>query len=164
VEGPVLAVINIPIDPVLRLGPLPIHWYGVAYVVAFFVGMRLTTPFLVSRGISEEAASSLYWWNIGVGLLGARLYFVVQQPNLGDYLRDPIRITAVWDGGMAFFGAVMACLLTTAVLASRRRLLVWVLLDAAAIFATLPQAIGRVGNIINGDILGAPSNLPWAVR
>jgi prolipoprotein diacylglyceryltransferase len=58
----------------------------------------------------------------------------------------------------------MACLLTTAVLASRRRLLVWVLLDAAAIFATLPQAIGRVGNIINGDILGAPSNLPWAVR
>jgi phosphatidylglycerol:prolipoprotein diacylglycerol transferase len=126
--------------------------------------MRLTTPFLVSRGISEEAASSLYWWNIGVGLLGARLYFVVQQPNLGDYLRDPIRIIAVWDGGMAFFGAVMACLLTTAVLASRRRLLVWVLLDAAAIFATLPQAIGRVGNIINGDILGAPSNLPWAVR
>lgn len=99
-----------------------------------------------------------------MGLLGARLYFVVQQPNLGDYLRDPIRIIAVWDGGMAFFGAVMACLLTTAVLASRRRLLVWVLLDAAAIFATLPQAIGRVGNIINGDILGAPSNLPWAVR
>ena len=158
------AVISLPFDPVLHLGPLPIHWYGLAYVLAFFVGMRLTTPFLRSRGVSEQQASSLYWWNIGVGLLGARLYFVVQQANLLDYLRSPIRIIAVWEGGMAFFGAVMACLLTTAVLAHKRRLRVWVLLDAAALFATLPQAIGRLGNIVNGDILGAPSNLPWAVR
>ena len=127
-------------------------------------GMQIATPFLRSRGVSEKTSSSLFWWNIGVGLVGARLYYVVQQPDLGVFVRDPIRIIAVWQGGMAFFGAVMACLVTTAVLAYRRRLPVWVLLDAGALFATLPQAIGRLGNIVNGDILGAPSTLPWAVR
>ena len=158
-----LAAITIPFDPILRLGPIPIHWYGVAYAVAFLVGMRLVTPFLTSRGISEKTAGSLFWWNIALGLLGARLYFVLQQPDLVEhYLTDPIRIIAVWNGGMAFFGAMMACVLTTAVFAYRRQLPVWLLFDAGALFATLPQAIGRVGNIINGDILGAPSTLPWA--
>ena len=158
-----LGVITIPFDPVFEVGPVPIHWYGVAYAVAFVVGMRIVTPFLLARGVSEKTSSALFWWNIAIGLIGARLYFVVQQPDLVDhYLTDPIRIIAVWDGGMAFFGAIMACVLTTAVFAYRRQLPVWLLFDAGALFATLPQAIGRVGNVINGDILGAPSTLPWA--
>ena len=160
-----LGVITIPLDPVLvRLGPLALHWYGLAYVVAFAVGMRLITGFLLSRGFSEKQCSDLFWWNIGIGLLGARLYFVIQQPNLGDYLHNPIEIVAVWKGGMAFFGSLMACLVTTIVYCYRQRLPLWATLDAGAIFATLPQAIGRLGNIVNGDILGPPSNLPWAVR
>ncbi|HEV1997442.1 MAG TPA: prolipoprotein diacylglyceryl transferase [Candidatus Dormibacteraeota bacterium] len=159
------AVITIPIDPVLlRLGSFGIHWYGVAYVVAFAVGMRITSGFAKSRGFTEKQVSDLYWWNIGIGLLGGRLYYVVQQPNLGDYLRHPIEIIAVWKGGMAFFGALMACLLTSVVYAYRNRLSIWVVFDAGALFATLPQAIGRIGNIINGDILGDPSSLTWATR
>ena len=158
-------VITIPFDPVLlRIGNFGIHWYGVAYVVAFAVGMRITSGFAMARGLSEKQVSDLFWWNIGIGLLGGRLYYVVQQPNLGDYLRHPIEIIAVWKGGMAFFGAVIACLLTCLVYAYRNRLSIWVILDTGAIFATLPQAIGRIGNVINGDILGGPSNLPWAVR
>ena len=158
-------VITIPIDPVVfRVGSFGVHWYGVAYVVAFAVGMRITSGYARSRGFTEKQISDLYWWNIAIGLLGARLYFVVQQPNLGDYLRNPIQIIAVWQGGMAFFGALMACLLTSVVYAYRQHLSIWAILDAGALFATLPQAIGRIGNIINGDILGDPSNLPWAVR
>ena len=158
-------VITIPLDPVLlRVGGLQLHWYGLAYVAAFAAGMRLTTGFLMRRGLTAKQCSDLFWWNIGVGLLGARLYFVLQQPNLGDYLHNPIEIIAVWKGGMAFFGSLLACLLTTVVFCYRQRLPVWAVLDAGAIFATLPQAIGRLGNIINGDILGPPSNLPWAVR
>ncbi|MDQ6749026.1 MAG: prolipoprotein diacylglyceryl transferase, partial [Candidatus Dormibacteraeota bacterium] len=159
------AVITIPLDPVLlRIGSLGIHWYGVAYVVAFAVGMRMTTGLLLRRGFTAKQCSDLYWWNIAIGLLGARLYFVIQQPNLGDYLAHPIEIVAVWKGGMAFFGALMACLATSVYFCYRHRLSLWSALDAGALFATLPQAIGRLGNIINGDILGPPSNLPWATR
>jgi phosphatidylglycerol:prolipoprotein diacylglycerol transferase len=149
---------------VLQLGPIPLHWYGLGYAIAFLVGLRLITPFLERRGIPPKTTSDLVWWNIGVGLVGARLYYVIQQPDLSAFLRNPIRIIAVWEGGMAFFGAIIACIVTTFVFAYVRKLPLWVLLDAGAIFATLPQAIGRIGNIINGDILGPVSNLPWAVR
>jgi phosphatidylglycerol:prolipoprotein diacylglycerol transferase len=160
----VIAVITMPLDPVLRLGPLPLHWYGLGYALAFIVGLRLITPFLERRGIPPKTTSDLVWWNIAVGLVGGRLYFVVQQPDLSVFLHNPIRIIAIWEGGMAFFGALIACIATTLVFAYVKKLPLWVLLDAGAIFATLPQAIGRIGNIINGDILGPESNLPWAVR
>jgi phosphatidylglycerol:prolipoprotein diacylglycerol transferase len=133
-------------------------------VVAFTVGARLVSRYLVPRGFSARDISDGLWWTIGFGLLGGRLYFVLQQPNLGDYLRNPLEVIAVWKGGMAFFGAVITGCLTIAVFSYRRGLPVWVTLDAGAIFATLPQAIGRIGNIINGDILGPASNLPWATR
>ncbi len=100
-------------------------------------------------------------WAIVAGLLGARLYYVAQQP-LGDYLRNPVRIIAVWEGGMDFFGAIFAALGTVALICWRTRKSVWLWFDAAVLFAVVGQPIGRLGNIINGDILGAPSSLPWA--
>jgi phosphatidylglycerol:prolipoprotein diacylglycerol transferase len=158
------AVITLPFDPVFHLGPIPIHWYGVGYAVAFLVGIRITRGYAAEHGIPDKDRLDIIWWNIAIGLVCARLFFVVQQPNLGAYLRDPIQIIAVWQGGMAFFGALAGCLATTIVLAYRRHLPLWAVMDMGAIFATLPQAIGRVGNVINGDILGSVSNLPWATR
>jgi phosphatidylglycerol:prolipoprotein diacylglycerol transferase len=153
-----------PLDPVLQLGPIPIHWYGLAYAIAFLVGFRLVIPFLNKRGVPERDANSLVWWCIVIGLVGARLYFVVQQPNLIDYLQNPVRIIAVWEGGMAFFGAIIGVVSTVLVFAYVKHLNVWLLLDGAGLFGTLPHAIGRVGNVINGDILGPPSGRPWAIQ
>src|SRR5438445_5418639 len=99
-----------PLDPVLRLGPVPIHWYGVAYAVAFLIGLRLVVPYMTRRGVSDRDANSVVWWSIVMGLIGARLYFVAQQPNLVDFLHNPIRIIAVWEGGMAFFGDIFTVL------------------------------------------------------
>jgi phosphatidylglycerol:prolipoprotein diacylglycerol transferase len=159
-----LAVITQPLDPVLQLGPVPIHWYGLGYAIAFLVGFRLVVPYMTKRGVSDKDANNPVWWCIVMGIIGGRLYFVLQQPNIGDYLRNPVRVIAVWEGGMAFFGSLIAVLVTVMVFAYVKRLSVWVLLDAAVLFGTLPHAIGRLGNIINGDILGPPSDLPWAVR
>jgi phosphatidylglycerol:prolipoprotein diacylglycerol transferase len=160
----VISVITMPLDPALQIGPLPLHWYGLGYAIAFLVGVRLITPFLQRRGIPPRTTTELVWWNIGAGLLGARLYFDIQQPDLSVFVREPIRIIAVWEGGMAFFGALLACAFTCIVFTYVKKLPLWPVLDAGALFATLPQAIGRVGNIINGDILGPPSTAPWAVR
>ena len=156
-------VITIPIDPVFQLGPLPVHWYGVGYAVAFLVAFRVAFPHARRRGLTSDDGNELLFWTILFGLLGARLYFVLQQPDVGDYLSHPWRILEVWNGGMAYFGAVIAGPITLAVVARKRHLPVWVILDAGAIFAGIGQAIGRLGNIINGDILGPPSDAPWAV-
>jgi len=161
--GPVLGVINIPFDPVwFHLGPLAVHWYGVAYAVAFFVGIRLVLPYGRRHGYTDHDMSDYLFWTIVLGLVGGRLYFVVQQPNLGDYLLHPVRILAVWQGGMAFFGAIISGLATLAYIAWRKGHSLWLVLDGGALFAGVPQAIGRLGNIVNGDILGPPSNLSWA--
>jgi phosphatidylglycerol---prolipoprotein diacylglyceryl transferase len=158
-----LGIIRINIDPAVHIGSLSVHWYGVMYAVAFLVAFRYgVLPHVEKRGISRAIAERALIWTIVFGLLGARLYYVVQQPNLGDYLHNPIRIIAVWEGGMAFFGAIIAGLATVTVFAWRNRTSMWVMWDAAVIFAVVGQPIGRIGNIINGDILGAPSNLPWA--
>ncbi|HEY8675853.1 MAG TPA: prolipoprotein diacylglyceryl transferase [Candidatus Dormibacteraeota bacterium] len=158
-----LGVIRIDIDPVIRIGGLSVHWYGVMYALAFLVAFRYgVLPHVVPRGVDRGTAERALIWTIIFGLLGARLYYVVQQPNLGDYLHNPIRIIAVWEGGMAFFGAIIAGLATVTVFAWRNRLSTWVMWDAAVIFAVIGQPIGRIGNLINGDILGAQSNLPWA--
>ncbi|MEO8899140.1 MAG: prolipoprotein diacylglyceryl transferase [Candidatus Dormibacter sp.] len=158
-----LGTITINLDPVIHIGSIPVHWYGVMYALAFLVAFRFgVVPYLEPRGVNRQTAERALVWTIIFGLLGGRLYYVIQQPNLGDYLHDPIRIIAVWEGGMAFFGAIIAGLATVTVLARRYRFSSWLLWDAAVIFAVIGQPIGRIGNVINGDILGPASNLPWA--
>ena len=157
-------IITIPFDPVLQLGPLPVHWYGVAYALAFLLGIQLGLGYCRERGLSDKDASDYLFWTIIFGLVGGRLYFVLQQPNLVDYLTRPLQIVAVWQGGMAFFGAIIVGCSTLAVIAWRKGHNLWVILDGGALFAGFPQAVGRLGNIVNGDILGPASNLPWATR
>ena len=161
--GPV-GFITINVDPVLNLGPLPIHWYGVMYALAFLVAYQFgVLPYAKRRGLPKSAAEKICVWTIIFGLLGGRLYYVVQQPNLWqNYVLHPINIIAFWQGGMAFFGAIIAGFVTLAICAWRYGYNPWIALDGGVLFAVVGQPIGRIGNVINGDILGAPSTLPWA--
>ena len=156
-----LATISIGVSPVaLNIGSLAVRWYGIFYVVAFAVAYYLgARPHVIHRGISEQNLEQLAGWTILFGLIGARLYYDVQ--NL-DLMHNTVDVIAVWNGGMAFYGAIIAGVTTLVVLGWRRHLPIWTVLDGAAFFAVVGQPIGRIGNIINGDILGGPSNLPWA--
>ncbi len=92
-----------------------------------------------------------------------RIMRVVVQNDPGSYLREPWRVLEVWNGGMAFFGAIFAVLMTLVVISIARKWSPWPLLDTAALFAMIGQPIGRLGNVANGDILGSPTDLPWGV-
>jgi phosphatidylglycerol:prolipoprotein diacylglycerol transferase len=159
-----LGIIVININPVIHLGPLAIHWYGVMYAIAFYVAYRFAVVPLAQRaGVARDTVSKITVWTIVIGLIGGRLYYVVQQPDLfSHYLPNPIHIIAFWEGGMAFFGAIIAGFITLAICAWRYGLNPWLALDGGAAFAVVGQPIGRIGNLINGDILGSPSTLPWA--
>ena len=156
--------ITVNVDPVLHLGPLPIHWYGIMYALAFLIAYRFgVLPYAVKRGIPKAIAEKITVWTIIFGLLGGRLYYVIQQQNLWqDYILHPINIIAFWQGGMAFFGAIIVGFITLAICAWRYGYNPWLALDGGVLFAVVGQPIGRIGNVINGDILGAPSTLPWA--
>lgn len=156
-------VITDPLPPGFYLGPLQVRFYGIAYVVAFIVGTAVATRHLERKGIAREVTGDIAFWAIVFGLIGARLYFVVQS-GLWWYLTHPLHILAFWEGGMAFFGAIFADLIVLIVMARRHHIAFWDLLDAGVLFAAAGQPIGRLGNVMNGEILGPPSNLPWAIR
>jgi phosphatidylglycerol:prolipoprotein diacylglycerol transferase len=151
-----LAYFVINIDPILvQLGPIAIHWYGLMYVVAIVVALWTTLRYTRGLGMHDEQVWALFVWTAIAGLVGGRLYFVIQQPDLvSNYLLAPQHIIAVWNGGMAFFGAIFAGALTLFLLAPRYGLSRWIAIDGGALFAAVGQIFGRVGNIINGDIVG----------
>lgn len=156
--------ITIPFSPIaLQLGFITIRWYGVGYAVAFLVGLWLVGRYMRYRDIGEAAWGTLAFWSIVLGLVGARIYYDVQN-GFTFYLTHPQDILAVWQGGMAYFGAIFTVPFLVFAWTRVRRLPFWAFADAAALFAAVGQPIGRIGNIINGDIVGYPSNLPWAIR
>ncbi|MCL5959273.1 MAG: prolipoprotein diacylglyceryl transferase [Chloroflexi bacterium] len=161
--GFLLLSIGINIDPILiQLGPLALRWYGLMYVVGISAGLFVALPYAKRLGLDEEKIWSVFWWGAIAGLLGARLYFVVQS-DFGAYLAQPWRILAFWEGGMAFYGAVVGAAIACAIACNRVELPFWKLVDAAALMAVVGQGFGRIGNIVNGDIVGYPTDLPWGV-
>jgi phosphatidylglycerol---prolipoprotein diacylglyceryl transferase len=156
-------VITDPFPPSFQLGPLPIRFYGLAYAIAFIVGTAVAGRHLARRGVPANVTNDIAFWAIVFGLIGARLYFDVQS-GWWFYLTHPQHILAFWEGGMAFFGAIFAAVTVLVVMAWRHHINFWDLLDAGVLFAAVGQPIGRLGNVMNGEILGPPSDLPWAIR
>jgi phosphatidylglycerol---prolipoprotein diacylglyceryl transferase len=156
-------LITININPVaFAVGPFSVRWYGLMYVVGITVGLLAAWPYARSKGLTEDQLEKVVLVSIPSGLVGARLYFVLQQP-LGPYLAEPWRILAFWEGGMAFYGAIFAVVIAIIIMTWRMRISIWKFLDVAGIFASLGQFFGRIGNLINGDVVGYQTTLPWGV-
>ena len=163
-SNPFLAYIYINIDPVIvHIGALALRWYGLMYVVGILMGLWFIRRYTARKGITSDKVYRILWWSVVAGLIGGRLYFVVQQPNLVSYyLAQPWHILATWEGGMAFFGAIFFVVPVIFWRARVERINPLVALDAGGLFAATGQLFGRIGNIINGDIVGYHSTLPWA--
>jgi phosphatidylglycerol:prolipoprotein diacylglycerol transferase len=156
-----MIVVNV--NPVaFHIGPLAVRWYGLMYLVGITAGLLVAWPYAKSKGVTEAQLEKILYWAIPAGLVGARLYFVIQQP-LGPYLAQPWRILAVWEGGMAFYGAIFAVVIVLLIAGWRYKISILKLLDIAAIFGAVGQFFGRIGNFINGGVIGYPTNLPWGV-
>lgn len=160
--GPPYIYLNI--DPVIvHLGPLAVRWYGLMYVVGIMIGLWAIKGYTERKGVDQDMVYRVLWWCIAAGLIGGRLYFVVQQPDLMQhYILQPWRILATWEGGMAFYGAIFLVIATLFWRARVERINPLVLVDCGVLFASVGQIFGRFGNIINGDIIGFPSTLPWS--
>ncbi len=157
-----LAYVILNIDPVLlRIGALAVRWYGLMYVVAISIGLAVVLRWARHMGLHEDQVWSIFIWAAIGALVGGRLYFVIQQPDLvKNYLMNPINIIAVWNGGMAFFGAIFLGSAALFYFAPRYGIDRWLILDGGALFAAVGQIFGRFGNIINGDILGYQAGPP----
>lgn len=155
--GPI--VINI--DPVLlSLGHIHIGWYGIIVTLAIVAGVWVATRETKRRGISADHTLDLTTWAVVGGLIGARLFHVIDK--LDYYIANPLAAFAIWQGGLAIWGAIAGGAVVATLYARRHGLPLARLADAAAPALLVGQMIGHVACIINGDSTGTPTNLPWA--
>jgi phosphatidylglycerol:prolipoprotein diacylglycerol transferase len=156
------------LNPVaLELGPLAIHWYGLAYVVALAGGLwlakRLTTQY-PANNLKPETLEDFFLWAVLGVIVGGRLGYILFY-NLQAYLAEPFAVLRVWEGGMAFHGGVLGVVIALLLFAKRRQLNVFDLADRVAPVVPLGCLLGRVANFVNGELVGrpAPEGLPWAM-
>jgi len=158
------------IDPVLvDLGPVPIRWYALAYIVGLAIGWTYAR-FLVQKPTLWGDAPRpeprivddlLVYAAIGV-IVGGRLGYVIFY-NLPFYLAHPIEILSVWKGGMAFHGGLLGAALAIFLLSWRCRTSVLALSDLAAAAVPIGIFLGRIANFIKPELWGRPTDVPWAM-
>ncbi|HZS02182.1 MAG TPA: prolipoprotein diacylglyceryl transferase [Chloroflexota bacterium] len=155
-------VINV--DPnLIVLGPFVLSWHGLFSAVGLAAGIWIAARLLRGTVVPEdEVITTAFWGTIG-GLIGARLFHVIDQWSY--YSQRPLQILLLNEGGIAIYGAVIGGVLGGFIYARVRRLAVGLLADAAAVGLILGMAIGRIGDVINGEHHGAhlAEGTPWAV-
>jgi phosphatidylglycerol:prolipoprotein diacylglycerol transferase len=154
---------TIDVNPVIAsFGGLAIRWYSLTLLAAAAVAILVFTHEARRKKLDGRAMSDGIWWVAIAAIVGGRLLFELQNdlPMLGA---DPLHVFMVWEGGLSFYGGLIAAIVTIAVFARLRRVPLWPVLDAAAPAAAIGQAIGHVGCLITGDSFGLPTTLPWAV-
>ena len=160
--------IYVRLDPVaLNIGPLPVHWYGIMYLLAFLAFWLLgkyradKIPALGWR--SNEPGDYLFYAMLGV-ILGGRVGYVLFY-NLGALLSDPTFLFRINQGGMSFHGGFLGVLLAVVIWSRfNRTSSFWEVTDLLAISAPIGLFFGRIANFINGELYGRPTDLPWAMR
>jgi phosphatidylglycerol:prolipoprotein diacylglycerol transferase len=154
------------IDPVIfRIwGPLQVRWYSLLYISGFFVArwiLRKLSREERFRYTDEDVEQWILWALVGV-VAGARIvYCVVYDPK--SLMANPLYLFEVYRGGLSFHGGLIGAAAATWLFARRKGLSVLNLLDAAAIAAPLGLFLGRIGNFMNGELWGRPTDMPWGV-
>ena len=152
-------------DPVaLSLGPLHVRWYGLMYLLGFLAAWwlarrRATRP--DSTWTPVEVDDLIFYCALGVilgGRIGWMLFYGTER-----ILADPLSILRIWEGGMSFHGGLVGVLVALALFANRRGKQVADVFDFTAPLPAIGFGAGRVGNFINGELWGKPTDVPWAV-
>lgn len=149
-----------PIQPIIfQIGPIALRWYGLLIAGSFIPGFYIVSREAQRKGIDPDALYDFILVAAIFGFVGARLGFVIQ--NLGVYMAEPLRIFAVWEGGLSMHGVLAGGLLAVGLYAKRLNTPFLILTDVVAPGVPLGQAIGRWGNFFNQELFGYPTDVPW---
>ncbi len=151
------------IDPVaISIGPISIHWYGLMYLFSFvavwYLGRRRAARY---GWTTTEVEDLLFYGAIGVivgGKLGSALFY-----DLPHIMTHPLDLFKLWQGGMSFHGGLIGVLIAFAWFARKTGKAYFEISDFIAPMVPIGLFFGRIGNFINGELWGRPSDVPWAM-
>lgn len=146
-------------------GPLAVRWYGMAYLLGFLCGW-LVLRRMARRGEFAVPAEAVGSFIVHVAIygvfIGGRVGYVLLY-GFNEFLRDPLFLFRVWEGGMASHGGMLGVLLVLLWYARTKNVSFWNLSDGLALVAPIGLFFGRIANFINGELWGRPAEVPWAV-
>ncbi|MCG9757304.1 prolipoprotein diacylglyceryl transferase [Shewanella insulae] len=150
-------------DPVLvSFMGLTIHWYGVLFATAIFAGFQVMKSIYVREGLDVESLDNLLIYCVIGIVVGARLAHVLfYDPSY--YFAHPAKILAIWEGGLASHGGGLGAILALYYYHRKMKLPFLFLLDRLAIATAIFGFFVRMANFVNSEILGVPSDKPWAI-
>ena len=153
------------IDPVaIALGPVKVHWYGLAYLagLAFAWWLAARRSRLPGAAVQRNQVDDLIFFGALGVVLGGRIGYALFYG--GDKLADdPTWLLRVWQGGMSFHGGMLGVMIAMYLFARRRQIGFGALLDFVAPLVPVGLALGRLGNFIGQELWGRPTNVPWAM-
>jgi len=154
------------IDPVmLRLGPLEMRYYGLIYVIGFVLSYFMIYHLAKKKELGlgkEDVADLIFYELIGV-IIGARLFYIIFY-NFSYYFQNPLEIFALWHGGLSFHGGLTGAIAAAYVFSKRKKIDILEIADIVVIPSAIALALGRIGNFLNGELVGRITNVPWAVK
>ncbi|MBO0142992.1 prolipoprotein diacylglyceryl transferase [Agrobacterium sp. Ap1] len=167
-----LAILPFPdIDPVaFAIGPLAVHWYGLAYVAGIIIGWLYARKLIDRPTLWKGDAAPmtkthlddfLVWIAVGI-VVGGRTGYVLFY-DLPVMMENPIRIIQIWNGGMSFHGGLMGAIVAMILFARKNVIPVWSMFDIIAAVVPIGLLFGRIANFINGELWGRLSSAPWAI-
>ena len=153
------------IQPVaFSIGPLKVHWYGITYLVAF-AGCWLLLQYRGRKGLhkltSTQIEDLIFYAALGV-ILGGRIGYTLFY-NLDNFLANPLVLLQIWNGGMSFHGGLLGVGLALWLYAKKIQISLFTIFDTVAVVTPFGLACGRIGNFINAELWGRPTDLPWAM-
>ncbi|VAW76853.1 Prolipoprotein diacylglyceryl transferase [hydrothermal vent metagenome] len=153
------------IDPVLvSFGPFAIHWYGMMYLIGFLAVWWLGTMRARKPGSGwkpEEISDMLFYGALGV-ILGGRIGYVLFY-NFGLFVDDPLMILRIWQGGMSFHGGMLGVFFAMWLYGRKTGRTFYQVSDVFAPYVPIGLGAGRIGNFINLELWGRPTDLPWGM-
>jgi phosphatidylglycerol---prolipoprotein diacylglyceryl transferase len=155
--------IIIDLEPNLfKIGPFLITWHGVFAVLGILAGARLGLWLLSKDGIDVSRGADGVAWMVVVGLIGARLLYVWENFKL--FSGQLGRIFLITEGGISQWGGLFGAMVGAYIWARRNAYSYWKIIDAGGAATMIGLAIGRIGDVINGEHHGTPTTLPWGVE
>jgi phosphatidylglycerol:prolipoprotein diacylglycerol transferase len=134
--------------------------YMLSFIIGFFVLRRFATYRKMNLS-TDDLYDLLFYLILGV-MVGGRLGYVLFY-DLGSYLRDPLSIFKIWQGGMSFHGGFIGMLLAAWYITRRKGWNFFEIADLVSVAAPIGLGLGRIGNFINGELFGRPTNVAWGM-
>ena len=148
------------INPVaFKLGNLSVKWYGIIMAVAIILAVSMAIFEGRKRQIESDDFMDLLLWAVPLGYVGARIYYVIFEWNY--YSQHLDQIIAIWNGGIAIYGGLLAGLAVLLVFCYKRMLPPFLMLDVITPGVMAAQILGRWGNFINQEAHGGPTTLAF---